>query len=152
VAADSQIEKNNLRICGNKKTVMEKYENEQYPLQNETYKIIGIAMEIHRILGKGFSEIVYKDAFEYEFKQQGIFYEREKEFKVQYKDVVLAHKFYADFVVFDKTILKVKSKKAVIAEHYAQVINYLAISNLEIGLLVNFHENSLEHKRIIMSH
>jgi GxxExxY protein len=54
------------------------YDNEKYPLQEETYKIIGIAMEIHRILGKGFSEMVYKDAFVYEFEQQGIFVKRKK--------------------------------------------------------------------------
>ena len=51
-------------------------EKNEYPLKEETYKIIGIAMEIHRELGKGFSEIVYKDAFEHEFKQQGIYFER----------------------------------------------------------------------------
>ncbi len=130
---------------------MSHYEKENYPHQEETYKIIGIAMEIHRELGKGFSEIVYKDAFEYEFKQQRIFFEREKEFPVNYKDTILPHKFYADFVVFDKIILEVKSKKGMIEDHYAQVINYLAISNLEIGLLINFHEKSLEHKRIAMT-
>lgn len=127
------------------------YENEKYPLQNETYRIIGIAMEIHRILGKGFSEIVYKDAFEYEFKQAGIFYEREKEYLVDYKGYTLPHQFYTDFVVENKIILEVKSKKGIIEDHYAQVINYLAISKLDLGLLVNFHEKSLEYKRIIMS-
>jgi GxxExxY protein len=127
------------------------YDNEKYPLQEETYKIIGIAMEIHRILVKGFSEIVYKDAFEYEFKQHGILYEREKEYSVNYKGTILPHKFYADFVVFDKIILEIKSKKGIVEEHYAQVMNYLAISKLEVGLLLNFHEKSLEHKRIIMS-
>ena len=49
------------------------FANDDYPLQEETYKIIGVAMEIHRILGKGFSEIVYKDAFEYECSEQGIY-------------------------------------------------------------------------------
>lgn len=127
------------------------YDNEKYPLKEETYKIIGIAMEIHRILGKGFSEIVYKDAFEYEFKQHDILYEREKEYSVSYKAIVLPHKFYADFVIFNSIILEIKSKKGIIEEHYAQVMNYLAISKLEVGLLINFHEKSLEHKRIIMS-
>ncbi|HOZ76786.1 MAG TPA: GxxExxY protein, partial [Ferruginibacter sp.] len=131
---------------------MTQYEAEMYPYQEETYKIIGIAMEIHRELGKGFSEIVYKDAYEYEFKQNGIFYEREKEYAVNYKGTILPHKFYADFVVFDKIILEVKSKKGIVEDHYAQVMNYLAISKLEIGLLINFHEKSLEYKRIIMSH
>lgn len=127
------------------------FDTDNYPLQQETYKIIGIAMEIHRLLGKGFSEIVYKDAFEYEFSRNGILFEREKEYKVHYKDIVLPHKYYADFVVYDKIILEIKSKKGIIEEHYAQVINYLAISKLEIGLLINFHENSLQHKRVIMS-
>jgi GxxExxY protein len=127
------------------------YDTEKYPYQEETFKIIGIGMEIHRILGKGFSEIVYKDAFEYEFKQHGILYTREKEYLVNYKATILPHKFYADFVVFDKIILEVNSKKGVVEEHYAQVMNYLAISKLEVRLLINFHEKSLEHKRIISS-
>lgn len=130
---------------------MTQFDNLDYPHQEETYKIIGIAMEIHRQLGKGFSEIVYKDAFEYEFKNHDIFYEREKEYLVNYKGTILPHKFYADFVVLDKIILEVKAKKAVIEEHYAQVMNYLAISKLEVGLLINFHEKSLEHKRIILT-
>jgi GxxExxY protein len=130
---------------------MTPFSNSDYPLQNETYKLIGIAMEIHRLLGKGFSEIVYKDAFEYEFKSQNIFYQREKEYSINYKGKVLPHKFYADFVVYDKIILEIKSKKGMIEDHYAQVMNYLAISKLELGLLFNFHEKSLEHKRIIMT-
>lgn len=108
-------------------------------------------MEIHRQLGKGFSEIVYKDAFEYECKARQISFEREKEYVVNYKGTVLPHKFYADFVVYDKIILEVKSKKGIIEEHYAQVMNYLAISKLALGLLIDFHEKSLEYKRIILS-
>jgi GxxExxY protein len=61
----------------------------------------------------------------------------------------LAHKFYADFVVFDKIIVEVKCKKGILEDHYTQVINYLPISKSEVGLLFNFHEKSLEHKRII---
>jgi len=129
---------------------MEVFDNDKYPLQSETYKIIGIAMEIHRLLGRGFSEIVYKDAFEYEFKNQQIAYEREKEYSINYKGAILPHKFFADFVVYDRIILEVKCKKGIIDDHYAQVINYLAISKLELGLLINFHEKSLEHKRIVM--
>jgi GxxExxY protein len=70
---------------------------------------------------------------------------------VNYKDVILPHKFYADFVVYDKIILEVKSKRGIIEEHYSQVLNYLAISKLEVGLLVNFHEKSLDYKRIVLS-
>jgi GxxExxY protein len=70
---------------------------------------------------------------------------------VNYKGAILPHKFYTDFVVFDKIILEVKSKKGILEEHYARVMSYLAISKLEVELLINFHEKSLEHKRIIMS-
>jgi len=128
---------------------MDQFDNAKYPLQDETYKIIGIGMEIHKTLGKGFSEIVYKDAYEYEFKQNGLFYEREKEYLVNYKGTILPHKFYADFVAFGKIILEIKCKKGIVDEHYAQVINYLTISKLEVGLLINFHEKSLEYKRIV---
>ncbi len=108
-------------------------------------------MEIHRHLGRGFSEIVYKDAFEYELRNKQVYYEKEKEFVVNYKGTVLPHKFYADFVVYDKIILEVTSRKSIIEDHYAQVINYLAISKPTLGLLFNFHEKSLAHRRIILS-
>ena len=73
---------------------MLKYIPEEYPLQECSYKIIGIGMDIHRTPGPGFLEIVYKDAFEYELQSTGISYEREKEFLVVYKKIILPHKFY----------------------------------------------------------
>lgn len=124
------------------------FDEGKYPLQKTTYEIIGIGMEIHRILGKGFLEIVYKDALEYELRKRDIFFEREREYVVQYKDIVLPHKFYADFVVNNELIVELKSKAGVIEEHYAQVINYLAVSKLKIGLIMNFHERSLQYKRV----
>ena len=126
------------------------YPETKYPLQKETYEIIGACMEVHRNLGHGFLEIVYKDALEYEFLQNDIPYEREKKYDVNYKDIVLKHKFYADFVVYDKIILEVKSTNGVATDHFTRVINYLAASNCQIGLLVNFGEASLYHKRFIL--
>ena len=82
---------------------------EDYLFKNESFKIIGILFEVHKTLGKGFSEIVYKDALEYEFQTNNISYQREKEFVVNYKDTVLKYKFYAYFVVFDKIILEIKT-------------------------------------------
>lgn len=70
--------------------------------KEEAFEIIGICMEVHSLLGKGLLEIVYKDALEYEFKKREIPYAREKEFPVRYKDVILPHTFYADFVVREK--------------------------------------------------
>ncbi|WP_018626883.1 GxxExxY protein [Niabella aurantiaca] len=127
------------------------FDEKEYPWQSESYVLIGIAMEIHRILGKGFLEIVYKDAFEYELNNRGIFYEREKEYSISYKNIILPHRFCADFVIENKIILELKSRKGIVEDHYAQVINYLAVSKLRLGLLINFHEKSLEYKRIISS-
>lgn len=107
-------------------------------------------MEVHRVLGKGFSEIVYKDALEYEFNKKGIFFEREKEYLVRYKEKILPHKFYADFVVHNQVILEVKCASSLIEKHYAQVINYLTILKLSVGLILNFSETSLEYKRVIL--
>ena len=127
-----------------------KYSKQKYPLQEETYQIIGICMEVHRILGKGLLEIVYKDAIEYEFKKGSITYEREKKYEVEYKGIILPHYFFADFIVFDNIILEVKAQKGIVDEHYSQVINYLAISNCKLGLIINFGENSLITKRVIL--
>ena len=107
-------------------------------------------MEVHRILGKGLLEIVYKDAIEYEFKKKSILYEREKKYEVEYKGIILPHYFFADFVVFDNIILEVKAQKGIVDEHYSWVINYLAISKCPLGLIVNFGENSLITKRLIL--
>jgi GxxExxY protein len=117
--------------------------------KEESYTIIGLCMEVHNQLGHGFSEIVYKDALEYEFNLNGISYEREKEYFVEYKDKVLEHKFYADFVVFDKIILEIKCVKSLMDEHESQAINYLKVSNNRLSLLVNFARGKLEYKRII---
>ncbi|PJR04657.1 GxxExxY protein [Avrilella dinanensis] len=124
---------------------------EHFPLKEETYKIIGICMEVHNQLGAGFLEIVYKDALELEFQRAGVPYEREKEYPVNYKGVILPHKFYADFVVFDNVILEIKGiRKEIAEEHIAQAINYLKVSQCEIALVVNFGEPKLQYKRIIV--
>jgi len=90
--------------------------------KEESYEIIGKCFEVHNNLGGGFLEIVYKDALEYEFRKAGIPFKREKEFIVHYKDVVLPHRFYADFVVFDKIILEVKAVAGIPDEFVAQLI------------------------------
>lgn len=117
--------------------------------RSESYKIIGICMEVHNNLGPGFLEVVYKDALEYEFKLAGIPFEREKEFVVNYKGIILPHKFYADFVVYDKIILEVKAVSEIYEKSVAQALNYLSVSGCRLSLIVNFGELSLNHKRII---
>ncbi|MEO8087356.1 MAG: GxxExxY protein [Bacteroidota bacterium] len=115
----------------------------------EVYEIIGFRMEIHRIIGKGFSEIVYKDAMEYEFKLKGKNYSREKKFEIPYKETILSHSYNADFIYENKIILEVKAQQGVIQDHFKQTINYLAASKLKLGLIINFGEDSLKFKRVI---
>jgi len=117
--------------------------------KEESYTIVGKCMDVHRELGHGFLEIVYKDALEYLFRQNSIPYEREKEYQVLFRNIVLPHKFYADFVVYDKIILEIKAIKSLTDEHIAQTINYLKVSGNRLGLLVNFGRGSLESKRIV---
>lgn len=124
---------------------------DEYLYKVESYKIVGILYEVHKNLGKGFSEIVYKDALEYEFNLNNIPYQREKEFSVNYKNVILNHKFYADFVVFDKIILEIKTVDCFNNAHYNQCLNYLKISKNKLAILANFNLISLEYKRIVSS-
>jgi GxxExxY protein len=115
------------------------------------YKIIGLCMEVHRILGRGFLEVVYKDALEYEFKKHNIPYEREKKYTVDYKGFILPRHYNADFVVNNEIILEAKAQKGIVEDYYAVVINYLAVSKCKLGLVVNFAEQSLKYKRVILS-
>ena len=120
-----------------------------FPLKEETNLIIGIGIEIHKILGHGFLEIVYKDAFEYEFKKCMILYERERLYNIIYKDILLPHKFFADFVVFGKVILEIKAKNGIPDEDYAQMINYLRCSRCKVGLILNFGRSKMDIKRVV---
>ena len=123
--------------------------NEYYYKKNENYEIVGLCMEVHRILDPGLLEIVYKDALEIELKNNNIPYEREKEYNVEYKGIILPHKFHANFVVYDDIVLEVKSVKEISNDHLAQILNYMKLADTPIGIIANFHNKSLVHKRLI---
>ena len=121
-----------------------------FPLKEETDLILGLAIEVHKILGPGFLEIVYKDALEYELNMHDYLFYREREFNVPYKQIILKHKFFADFVVFDKVIVEIKAKQGGIAEDdLSQAINYLKVSGCKVGLILNFAASKLQIKRVI---
>lgn len=122
---------------------MEIFQKEEY------YKVVGICMEVHRHLGSGLLEIVYKDALEYEFSSNKIPFAREKEYFIEYKDIILPHKFYADFVVYDDIILEIKATREIADAHIAQTLNYIKLINGRVGIIANFGNTSLQHKRII---
>lgn len=123
--------------------------SDNFPLKEETFEIIGICMEVHRILGKGLLEVVYKDAIEHELNLRKIKYQREKKYEIEYKGIVLPHFFVADFVV-NNIIVEVKAQNGMVEDQYAQIINYITISGSRVGLLVNFGEQSLKFKRFVI--
>lgn len=123
--------------------------NEYYYKKDENYEIVGICMEVHRLLGPGLLEIVYKDALEIELKNRNISYQREKEYNVVYKGIILPHKFYADFVVYEDIILEIKSVREISNDHLAQTLNYMKLADTPIGIIANFQNKSLIHKRLI---
>lgn len=123
---------------------------EEFYQKEETYKIIGLCMEVHKILGKGHSKNVYGDALEYEFKCNSDPYEREKRYNIEYKDIVLPRYYFSDFTVFGNIILEIKAIEKLSNSEIKQTLNYLAASKNKIGLLINFGEDSLNYKRIIL--
>lgn len=118
-------------------------------LKEESYKIVGACMEVHKELGMGFKEIVYKDALEMEFTSDEISYQRERPYTITYKGKVLPRKYFADFVVFGSIILEVKAKPFIINPFVYQTINYLKASGIKLGIIVNFGEKSLAYKRVV---
>src|SRR5438876_11944961 len=118
--------------------------------KDESFKIIGLCMEVHRELGKGHDEVIYKEALEHECGLHQVPFTRERPFSIQYKSIILPHKYRADFVVFDKILLEAKAVECLTDSHVKQVLNYLAASKLKLGLLVNFGEDSLTWKRVVL--
>jgi len=118
-------------------------------LAKESYELIGLCMEVHRILGPGFSEVIYKDALEIELRNHDIPYSREKPFKVDYKGCALRKKYNVDFVVYNSIILEAKAVSSIIDRFVAITISYLKASGLHLGIIANFGEISFKYKRIV---
>jgi GxxExxY protein len=117
--------------------------------KDESYKIIGAAMAVHRELGSGFLEAVYHEALEIEFKHQYIPHQSEAMLPIKYKDVILQKQYFADFICYDKIVVEIKAVKELDSIHEAQVFNYLKATGYKLGLLINFGEESLTYKRLV---
>jgi len=113
----------------------------------ETYAIIGAAMEVHKTLGGGFLEAVYQEAMAREMASRKIPFKAQVELPIFYKGEKLATSYRADFICFDSVLVELKAMRAMTPVEDAQVINYLKATGLQKGLLINFHGQSLEHKR-----
>lgn len=120
----------------------------EYPESELTGKIIGCAMEVHRILGNGFQEVIYQRAFAIELTLQGIEFSREHEMDIYYKGEHLGRR-RVDFFVEGKIMVELKAVIQLEDVHLAQAINYLEASGMTIGLLINFGNRSLQFKRVM---
>ena len=116
---------------------------------DQTYEIIGAAMEVHRELGCGFLEAVYQNALAREFVLRGIPYQAEVELPVSYKGQVLRCGYRADFICFETVLVETKALARLTTIEQAQVLNYLKATGLQRSLLVNFGAPSLEYKRLV---
>ena len=114
---------------------------------NQTYAIIGAAMEVHRRLGAGFLEAVYQEALSIELHENGIPFEREVEIPIVYRDRQLACTYRADFVCFGDIIVELKAIKQITEVERAQTINYLKATGKKRGMLLNFGAASLQKER-----
>jgi GxxExxY protein len=119
--------------------------------KEESYKIIGACMKVHKKLGPGFLEKVYCEALEIEFKKAEIPYMREKKLPIYYDNQLMKTYYKADFVCYDKIILEVKAAKILIEAHVQQTLSNTVSTKFSLGLLVNFGTQSLTYKRLVNS-
>ena len=120
--------------------------------KEESYKIVGAAMNVHNILGYGFLEPVYQEALQIELELLNVPFQREVPLPIVYRDRQLSKHYVADFVCYDKIIVELKALPAITSEHRAQVLNYLKATNFELGILLNFGTMQLASERIIREH
>lgn len=126
------------------------YKEDDLIYKDESYKIIGACLEVHRKLGCGYLEPVYQEALQYEFMDRNIPYEREKVLSIKYKSRTLSQNYKADFICYGKIIVELKALPKITSIEEAQVLNYLKITGYRLGLIVNFGKESLEIKRKVL--
>lgn len=124
--------------------------NEKYPESELTGKIIGCAMEVHKILGNGFQEVIYQRALAIEMQKQQLGFSREHEMEIFYKGENIGTR-RVDFFVEGKIMVELKAVIQLEDVHLAQAINYLEAYGMQIGLLINFSSQSLQFKRVMKS-
>jgi GxxExxY protein len=117
--------------------------------KEESFNIIGSAMEVHKEMGNGFLEAVYQEAFCMELSERFIPHRKQVELDIYYKEIQLKKKYYADLICYNKIIIELKAVDRLRPEHHSQVLNYLKATNFKLGILINFGAKSLEYKRFV---
>ncbi|MDZ7828270.1 MAG: GxxExxY protein [Halofilum sp. (in: g-proteobacteria)] len=119
------------------------------PLWNETKRVVGCAMEVLNQLGHGLLEKPYENALVVELSRQDIDFRQQPRFEVEYKGTKVGE-YVPDLVVFDQMIVDAKVVDRLGDQEYGQMLNYLRITNMKVGLLLNFRYARLQWKRVIL--
>jgi GxxExxY protein len=114
-----------------------------------TYRVIGLAMEVHNKLGAGFLEKVYENALMVALRREGIRAEQQVPIKIHFENVVVGD-YVADILIEDKLILELKAVETVTPIHRAQVINCLKATGVRLALILNFGNPKLQHERLVL--
>ncbi len=122
----------------------------QFLLRNETHKIIGSAMEVLNEIGHGFHEKIYENALVVEFGLRRIPVIQQPDFPVIYKSVIVGS-YVPDLVCFEQVVVDAKTIEEITDHDIGKMLNYLKVTNLQVGLLINFKHPKLEFKRIVRS-
>ena len=118
--------------------------------ENEiSYKVRGVIFEIYNQLGPGLYESVYEEILDYELTKMNLGFSRQKSLPVIWESLKMDKGFRADIIVENKVIIEIKSIELIANVHYKQLLTYLKVSNLRLGLLVNFHSDPLFIKRVV---
>src|SRR5699024_5661801 len=102
------------------------------------------AIEVHRALGPGLLESVYEQALVYEMQNRGLNVQQQVPLPIHYKDLRIDNSFFADIIVDKKIILEIKAREIILPVHKAQLLSYLRLTGMKLGLLINFHEEKLK--------
>ena len=122
-------------------------------LESLSYKIIGLAIEVHRQLGPGLLESAYQQCLYYEIKKAGLKVEKEITLPIIYKDITLDQGYRIDLLIEDKLVIELKTVESFTSVHFAQILTYLKLGNYPLGLLINYNSKILRNniKRFINS-
>lgn len=122
----------------------------EYKYSDITGKVIGCAMKVHSHFGMGFPEVIYNKALLIELKKSGLAFQTEIEKEIYYNNQLIG-KRRLDLIIEGKVLVELKAAKEIETAAYNQILNYLRIFNIEVGLLVNFGETSLQFKRLVLT-
>ena len=121
-------------------------------LKAKMYLVVGSIYAVHSELGPGLNEYVYQEGLAMQLEEDGIEFEREKEFSPVYHNRLMAAKYRLDFVCMDSIIIECKAVEQLTINHRAQLFNYMRLTKLPVGLLVNFSQKSAVIERYIYHH